>query len=187
MMVDRRIYRGESKSYEYDGLDYKRLGARLRMEREYVGLDSVKRLVEEMEERTGYKPSIDSVYRFEKGARPDLSFIVAFCLTICGAEWWYMLRDIIADVMPLNFDIAQTADGPSLREYTRAEKLFGDMVRPQPYGMKPLSCHIEIPGDPENTFVFDEWNAAEQATPASPQGAVAIDEPQGKENEHEQD
>ena len=155
-MEDRRSYRLTARAYTFDGLDYKRLGARLRMEREYAGIVSVKSLVDEMGERTGFKPSVDSVYRFENGARQDLSFLVAFCLTIAGGSWWYLLRDMIADAMPMGFDIASMEEDSGLREYTRAEKLFGDIARPQPDGVKkPLSGLFEIVNDPDTTIELD--------------------------------
>lgn len=102
------------------GLDYKRMNARMRMERVSAGYESLDTFLQVMKGVTGYTVSRNTAYSFEGGVinkrtgdkvgkKPDLSYLVAFCLTLCadqrkGRYWGDLLVDILIDSMPDGFE-----------------------------------------------------------------------------------
>ena len=163
--------RRKGKPYKESGLDYKRMNARMRMERVSAGYESLDTFLQVMKGVTGYTVSRNTAYSFEGGVinkrtgdkvgkKPDLSYLVAFCLTLCadqrkGRYWGDLLIDILIDSMPEGFEKAE-----------RHAHMFKDLRRG---------------GWPEFLKTLEHASEPQQATPAPPQGAVAIDEPQGKE------
>ena len=102
------------------GLDYKRMNARMRMERVSAGYESLDTFLQVMKSATGYTVSRNTAYSFEGGVinkrtgdkvgkKPDLSYLVAFCLTLCadqrkGRYWGDLLVDILIDSMSEGFE-----------------------------------------------------------------------------------
>lgn len=155
--------------------------------------------------------NVKTLSRIETGKQePSFSLIVQIAFLLGGGYWRATLcemveESIVGDPETDKFawmkdigDSSMIRDGEN-RAAERVEKYF-ELEAQMRESMEQMGAMLlemnEALSDPHsavmrqrpsNDELFSRLRQRREATPAPPQGAVAIDEPEGKENEHVQD